>query len=493
MNNKKVCFFSAFKYGKNFGGFSVRYLGLSSVLKKAGFEVQLFSENISFFKSRSSSQPFSKKLESLINKFDVFVIQPDIFYYYYEALKKKILVVDLICPFHVEHQEKLKNLKNNQTLQNEEFFLLNEMFNQSISKGDYFLCGNENQKKYYQKTFNTFNRPLELLKIVPFGIFSQKPKHSKKVLKTVYKTISKNDVLFIWLGGLWDWYDPFALIQAFQKLIKNYPFAKLVFLSGKSDSMPYHEMYQKTLSYAKETGLLNQHIFIMEKAIPYSERADYLMEADVAVTSFPLSLETKLSCRIRNTDFIWCELPMISSKGDSFSAKIQKNKWGLQVKNQSVPEWEKALEKMMNDKIREGFRKKIHEDKNQFQLKNLTEPLIEILKNPERNKNQNSFEHLNRKFLKGKKVCIFGASKAGLRTLMLAKRYGFKVECFVDNDETKWGKYFENQRIVSKETLLSLKPDLIIIASFPGRNAISAQLIEMGYLKNKNFIWFGKL
>ncbi len=62
----------------------------------------------------------------------------------------------------------------------------------------------------------------------------------------------------------------------------------------------------------------------MEGWIPYEERQNYLLEADVAVVINSDHTENHFSYRIRMVDFIWAALPVISTRGNYFSDLIDR-------------------------------------------------------------------------------------------------------------------------------------------------------------------------
>jgi glycosyltransferase involved in cell wall biosynthesis len=63
-------------------------------------------------------------------------------------------------------------------------------------------------------------------------------------------------------------------------------------------------------------GLTGRHVFFNDW-VPYSRRADYLLESDVAVSLHLDHIETRFAFRTRYLDYLWAGLPMVVTRGDS--------------------------------------------------------------------------------------------------------------------------------------------------------------------------------
>ena len=60
-----------------------------------------------------------------------------------------------------------------------------------------------------------------MISVVPFGLPTNKPIHTRKVLKGVVKGIENNDFVIIWGGGIYNWFDPLTLIRAMARIYEN--------------------------------------------------------------------------------------------------------------------------------------------------------------------------------------------------------------------------------------------------------------------------------
>jgi FlaA1/EpsC-like NDP-sugar epimerase len=84
-------------------------------------------------------------------------------------------------------------------------------------------------------------------------------------------------------------------------------------------------------------------------------------------------------------------------------------------------------------------------------------------------------------------VAIFGAGSRGVRTLAQLRRKGATVDCFVDNNATKWYENIGGVPVVAPAALRARRIDLVAVASVPGKDAIFQQLERLGYQPGHDF------
>jgi SAM-dependent methyltransferase/uncharacterized protein YbaR (Trm112 family) len=94
----------------------------------------------------------------------------------------------------------------------------------------------------------------------------------------------------------------------------------------------------------------------------------------------------------------------------------------------------------------------------------------------------------------GRRVLVFGASGGGAAAIRLLRRVApGAVVGVVDNDPGKEGMPFEGLRVRRFEQIARESYDLVVIASLPGRQPISAQLRTAGLIQNEDFIALDQL
>lgn len=84
-----------------------------------------------------------------------------------------------------------------------------------------------------------------------------------------------------------------------------------------------------------------------------------------------------------------------------------------------------------------------------------------------------------------KKIVVFGTGSLAKNAVI----HLIKIEYFVDNDKSKWGKYFFKKVINNPVNLLKeQKGDILIVIASSYYMQISDQLNEMGFVCNKDYI-----
>ncbi len=64
--------------------------------------------------------------------------------------------------------------------------------------------------------------------------------------------------------------------------------------------------------------------------VPFKQRADYYLSADLAINIPSTSIEDELSVRTRVVDYIWASLPIVSPAKDEYSSTVINNGGGFQ-------------------------------------------------------------------------------------------------------------------------------------------------------------------
>ncbi len=255
---------------------------------------------------------------------------------------RKPVVADLFSPYPVESLAWLAG----EDLKVRELFSAVElsMARLQLQVADFFLCATQRQRDFWigalialgkvAPSYYDRDETLEgLIDVVPFGLPPQKPRHTKQVLKGVHEQILTSDILLIWNGGLWSWLDPLTLIRAMAAITKVRRDVKLFFMGSRNPnpSLFPMTMYDQAVRLSKDLGLYNRQVVFNEGWIPYDERHNYLLEADVGVIAHRRHLETHLSFRTRGLDCLWATLPLVVSDGDAMSQLVRDNNLGVVV------------------------------------------------------------------------------------------------------------------------------------------------------------------
>jgi glycosyltransferase involved in cell wall biosynthesis len=301
----------------------------------------------------------------------------------------RYVVVDLYDPYLFEHlAQKGRRFAVWRYLR--QWHLLNDQ----LRSGDFFMCANERQWDYWLGRLCALGRltPEEherdpsfrrLLSVVPFGIETQPPEHNRAVVKGVMPGISKDDVLLVWAGGIWQWFDPLTIIKA-MSLIDRADI-KLLFLGTRhpNPDIPEMPILDQSRKLAKELGLLGRTVFFREGWVPFDERQNFLLEADIGVSAHRNTVETRLAFRTRVLDYIWVGLPMILTEGDYFADLVAREEVGRTVSPGDAEGWKQAILSLAErQELRQAMKLRLHSLRAQFHWDKVSEPLLRYCREP---------------------------------------------------------------------------------------------------------------
>jgi GT2 family glycosyltransferase len=330
---------------------------------------------------------------------DVVIFQGFILRLYPELAKAAgVLVADIYDPFHLENLEVLSGddapLEERESIAKSDFGVINEQ----LLLCDYFICASEKQRDFWLgqlaalerinlKTYGRDPTMRELVEVVPFGIPSDPPVHRTKVLKGVVEGISESDRVILWGGGVYNWFDPLTAIRAVNQVKDDHPNVRLYFLgmSHPNPDVPQMRMASEAIQLARTLELENRHVFFNHDWVPYEERANYLLEAELGISCHLSHVETTFSFRTRVLDYFWAGLPTIVTRGDAMSELVERRGLGLTVEAEDVEGFANALSRMFEDAdlIRE-CRLNVDKLRPDLTWSKVLQPLDEFCRKPSR-------------------------------------------------------------------------------------------------------------
>ena len=292
---------------------------------------------------------------------DIIVFQGYIMHEYpVVAASKKIIVVDIYDPFHLEQLEQARDLGEEDRRNTVLSSVL--VLNQQLTRGDYFLCASDKQRDFWLGQMSAVGRinpanyddspSLEkLITLAPFGVSDEVPRKTRAAIKGVVPGIGVDDEVILWGGGIYNWFDPLTLIRAVDKLRGRRPNVRLFFLGVQhpNPNVPEMRMVLDARRLANELGVNGTHVFFNETWVAYDDRQNYLLEADLGVSTHYDHVETAFSFRTRILDYLWVGLPIVTTGGDSFADLIASQPLGLTVPAEDVDALEHALFTLLDD------------------------------------------------------------------------------------------------------------------------------------------------
>jgi GT2 family glycosyltransferase/glycosyltransferase involved in cell wall biosynthesis len=292
---------------------------------------------------------------------DIIVFQGYIMHEYpVVAASKKIIVVDIYDPFHLEQLEQARDLGEEDRRNTVLSAAL--VLNQQLSRGDFFLCASDKQRDFWLGQMSAVGRinPAnyddspsldKLITLAPFGVSDDVPHKTRPAIKGVVPGIAADDEVILWGGGIYNWFDPLTLIRAVDKLRQRRPKVRLFFLGVQhpNPNVPEMRMVVDARRLANELGINGTHVFFNETWVAYDDRQNYLLEADLGVSTHYDHVETAFSFRTRILDYLWVGLPIVTTGGDSFADLIAARPLGLTVPAEDVDALEAALFTLLDD------------------------------------------------------------------------------------------------------------------------------------------------
>jgi len=301
------------------------------------------------------------------------------------------LVLDMCTPLLLEELQRT----HPQPLAEQALFfnrLRRELLTQVLA-ADFILCASEKQRDYWLGALSAAGRinphthaddPTlrQLIAVVPFGLPSQPPRHTRQVLKGVYPGINANDKILLWFGGLYDWFDAPTLIRAMAHLTDRRPDVKLFCVRHPNPQEGQRRGTRETLALADELGLTGQTVFFNDW-VPYAERENYLLEADIGVSLHRDHLETRFSFRTRFLDYFWTGLPIVATRGDVLGEQVETQGLGQTVEPGDVEGVVEAILSLVGTpNPRQVYRPRFEQSAAAYRWEVVTRPLVEFCAAP---------------------------------------------------------------------------------------------------------------
>lgn len=252
------------------------------------------------------------------------------------------IVVDAYDPFHFEQLEQARPLgeARRRVIVRDCIATLNRQ----LTRADLVLAASDRQRDLWLGQLAALGRvnPVTydadphlggLLRVVPFGVpdgRAQPP--TAPVMRGILPGIDDDSVIALWAGGLYDWFDPLLVLDAVAAAVGRNPRLRLVFLGTSHPVLGQPTDSELAVRRrADELGLSGSVVHLVDRWVPYDERAGWLAEADLAVIAHRPGLETEFAFRTRVLDHLWAGLPTIGTRGDVLVNRISAAGGGLAV------------------------------------------------------------------------------------------------------------------------------------------------------------------
>lgn len=283
-------------------GVGIRFLEIARVLRDDGHDLTILSPDAGAIAGTRGTYINPQTLHDVSAASDVAVVQGHVANAFFMQGAPVPTVIDLYDPYIIENLHYYSE-------RGEEVFRHDHLtLTHSLVRGDRFLCASEAQRLFYlgmliaagrlnPALFDEDPRLESLIAIAPFGV--QSPR--------AIRPRTNHDILF---GGIYDWYDPIAAIDAVAAARATTSDATLTFTHHPNPHITPQGKLGEAMNYARAKS----YEFVrFEPWAAYGERAEFFERFALALITFPRSIETDLSMRTRVYDYLWCGLPIVTS------------------------------------------------------------------------------------------------------------------------------------------------------------------------------------
>lgn len=304
-----------------------------------------------------------------------------------------IIVADVYDPIHLEALELGKDLgeKGREAL----VYSCEDALNVQLERADFVLCASEKQRDFWLGHLGALGRIRPsvydadislrgLIDIAPFGVSELPPTQSRHAIKGTVPGISPDDKVIIWGGGIYNWFDPLSLIRAVAKIAELRSDVKLYFLGVKhpNPNVPTMQMAADAMQLSDELGLTDRFIFFNTGWVDYEDRINYLLDADLGVSTHFDHVETAFSFRTRILDYLWAGLPIVSTAGDTFAPIIQERNLGKVVDPESTDDLTSAILEVLFGEEHEAIARNVTTFGQEMTWSKVLQPLVNFCKQP---------------------------------------------------------------------------------------------------------------
>jgi len=133
---------------------------------------------------------------------------------------------------------------------------------------------------------------------------------------------------------------------------------------------------------AKELGLLGTGVHFVEEWIPYAQRADWLLEADLGIIATRAGIEAQFAFRTRLLDHLWCGLPTVATAGDPLAQRLAEAGAAILSRSGDVPELADALQRCLHVPSLAEMRFAAEELAPDYRWSVVARPLVEFCRKP---------------------------------------------------------------------------------------------------------------
>src|SRR5215470_1045092 len=271
-----------------------------------------------------------------------------------------------------------------------------QALSEQLRRGDFFLCASQRQRHLWLGHLSALGRftpqlydadPTagSLLAVAPFGLPDRPPRRTGPGPRMTMDGVGVGDRVVLWSGGVYSWFDPLTLVHAVHRLAGRHGDLRLIFqgMRHPNPEIPEMGIAHDLRALSAGLGLTGKHVFFNETWVPYDERQNWLLDADCGVTTHFEHVETTFAFRTRVLDYLWAELPIVTTDGDSFADLVRAEGLGVVVPAQDPDALADAIERVLYDgEFAAECRRRVEAVRDRFTWPSVLEPLVRFCRDP---------------------------------------------------------------------------------------------------------------
>jgi glycosyltransferase involved in cell wall biosynthesis len=237
------------------------------------------------------------------------------------------VAADLYDPFPVENLHYARALGEETAAHDRRSLAL------ALLRADFFLCASAEQRLFYAgalfdagrigpRNFPADPALTRLLAVVPFGTPSEAARGDRAAGRAAVGAPGEGPLVLF--GGVYDWYDPELLLQAWPEILRAHPRARLLFFESPNRETTPQRVFERARARASEIDPGGRSV-VFSPWLPYAARADLYAAADLLVSISSEGLETELAYRTRLLDAAWGGVPSVSVGGGTLARELSQS------------------------------------------------------------------------------------------------------------------------------------------------------------------------
>jgi len=187
---------------------------------------------------------------------------------------------------------------------------------------------------------------------------------------------------------------------------------KLFFMDVKPQSQVSlkKDFSGRAVELARELELLDEYVFFDSGEVNQNDRQNYLLEADIGVSSCFDTLESRFSFDAHILDCLWAGLPIVCTRGNSFAGIVENEELGLTAPCENEKSVADAIIRLLTDEEKyKKCRDNVANVAQSYRWSKITQPIIDFCCEPMHYASREETENMSIAAAKGS-ACLEGGS-----------------------------------------------------------------------------------